>query len=403
MVRRTRPGISRFSDVQVHIIVRCCASPRNDNQNEIQGFPMSANNALHIAVLPGDGIGPEVMAPALEVLRRIENTTDLKFRFTEAAAGANHYRETGKSMQDSTIRLCEEADAILLGACGLPSVRYPDNTEIMPQVELRFHFDLYAGVRPARLIPGVPSPIVGADQRGIDMVVIRESTEGLFASMGKGVVTHEDARETLVITRKTSERLFEFSFKLAERRKKRGRPGGLTCVDKANVFKAFAFFREMFDEAAKRHPDVKTDRLYVDACSAMLVKRPWDFDVMVMENMFGDILSDMTAGLIGGMGMAPSADIGDRYAVFQPCHGTAPDIMGQGKANPTGMILSAAMMLDWLGDKHGLESATEAGERIERAVDKVYADGIKPMEFGGGNGTADIARAVLEAFRRGGH
>jgi 3-isopropylmalate dehydrogenase len=298
-------------------------------------------------------------------------------------------------MPDSTVRLCEEADAILLGACGLPSVRYPDNTEIMPQVELRFHFDLYAGVRPARLIPGVPSPIVGADQRGIDLVVIRESTEGLFASMGKGVVTDEDARETLVITRKTSERLFEFSFRLAERRKARGRPGGLTCVDKANVFKAFAFFREMFDEAAKRHPQVKADRLYVDACSAMLVKRPWDFDVMVMENMFGDILSDMTAGLIGGMGMAPSADVGDRYAVFQPCHGTAPDIMGQGKANPTGMILSAAMMLDWLADKHGLQSAAEAGERIERAVDKAYAGGIKPMEFGGRNGTSDIGNAVL--------
>jgi 3-isopropylmalate dehydrogenase len=360
---------------------------------------MSANDALHIAVLPGDGIGPEVMDPTLEILRKIENTTDLKFRFTDAPAGANNYRATGRSMPDSTIRLCDEADAILLGACGLPSVRYPDNTEIMPQVELRFHFDLYAGVRPARLIPGVPSPIVGADQRGIDLVVIRESTEGLFASMGKGIVTDTEARETLVITRKTSERLFEFSFRLAERRKARGRAnGGLTCVDKANVFKAFAFFREMFDDAAKRHPDVKTDRLYVDACSALLVKRPWDFDVMVMENMFGDILSDMTAGLIGGMGMAPSADVGDTHAVFQPCHGTAPDIMGQGKANPTGMILSAAMMLDWLADKHGLEAAAEAGERIERAVDKVYADGIKPMEFGGRNGTADIAKAVLEAL-----
>jgi 3-isopropylmalate dehydrogenase len=359
---------------------------------------MSANNALHIAVLSGDGIGPEVMAPALEVLRKVEAKTDLKFRFTEAPAGANEYLATGKSMPDSTVRLCAEADAILLGACGLPSVRYPDNTEIMPQVELRFHFDLYAGVRPARLIPGVPSPIVGADQRGIDLVVIRESTEGLFASMGKGVVTDTEARETLVITRKTSERLFEFSFRLAERRKARGRPGQLTCVDKANVFKAFAFFREMFDEAAKRHPDVRTDRLYVDACSALLVKRPWDFDVMVMENMFGDILSDMTAGLIGGMGMAPSADIGDRYAVFQPCHGTAPDIMGQGKANPTAMILSAAMMLDWLGDKHGLEQATEASMRIEAAVDKVYASGLRPMEFGGVSGTADITKAVLAAL-----
>jgi 3-isopropylmalate dehydrogenase len=359
---------------------------------------MSANNAFHIAVLAGDGIGPEVMAPAIEVLRRIEARSDLRFRFTEAPAGANNYLATGKSMPESTIRLCEEADAILLGACGLPSVRYPDNTEIAPQIELRFIFDLYAGVRPARLIPGVPSPIVGADRRGIDLVVIRESTEGLFASMGKGVVTHEDARETMVITRKTSERLFEFSFRLAERRKARGRPGALACVDKANVFKAFAFFRGIFDEIAKRHPEVKADRLYVDACSAMLVKRPWDFDVMVMENMFGDIVSDITASLIGGLGMAPSADIGDRYAVFQPCHGTAPDIMGQGKANPTGMILSAAMMLDWLADKHGLEGATEAAETIERAVDRAYEGGLRPMEFGGSNGTADITKAVLASL-----
>jgi 3-isopropylmalate dehydrogenase len=356
---------------------------------------MSANNAFHIAVLGGDGIGPEVMAPALEILRKIETRAGLNFRFTEAPAGANHYRETGKSMPESTIKLCEEADAILLGACGLPTVRYPDNTEIAPQIELRFHFDLYAGVRPARLIPGVPSPIVGADQRGIDLVLIRESTEGLFASMGKGVVTETEARETMVITRRTSERLFEFSFRLAERRKARGRPGALTCVDKANVFKAFAFFREIFDETAKRHPDVKADRVYVDACSAFLVKRPWDFDVMVTENMFGDILSDLTAGLVGGLGMAPSADIGDRHAMFQPCHGTAPDIMGQGKANPTAMILSTAMMLDWLADKHGLDNAAEAAERIELAVDKAYADGIKPTEFGGSHGTADVAKAVL--------
>jgi 3-isopropylmalate dehydrogenase len=389
MVRKHQTGISRFR-------APLRFAPRNDDFRKENS--MSATNALHIAVLAGDGIGPEVMAPALEILRKVESKSGLQFRFSDAPAGANHYRETGKSMPESTVRLCDEADAILLGACGLPSVRYPDNTEIMPQVELRFHFDLYAGVRPARLIPGVPSPIVGADARGIDLIVIRESTEGLFASMGKGVVTDSEARETLVITRKTSERLFEFSFRLAERRKARGRPGALTCVDKANVFKAFAFFREMFDQAAARHPGVKADRLYVDACSALLVKRPWDFDVMVMENMFGDILSDMTAGLIGGMGMAPSADIGDRHAVFQPCHGTAPDIMGQGKANPTGMILSAAMMLDWLAERHGIEAAAEAGERIERAVDKAYADGIRPMEFGGSNGTADIAKAALAAL-----
>jgi 3-isopropylmalate dehydrogenase len=360
---------------------------------------MSANSAFHIAVLPGDGIGHEVMAPALEVLRRVAAATpDLEFRFNEAPAGAEEYRATGKSMSDKTIKLCEGADAILLGACGLPSVRYPDNTEIMPQVELRFIFDLYAGVRPARLIPGVPSPIVGAAEHGIDFVLIRESTEGLFASMGKGVVTHDDARETLVVTRKTTERLFDFSLKLAERRRKRGRPGRLTLVDKANVFKAFNWQRDIFAARKVKFPDVKTDLLYVDACAALMVKKPWDFDVMVMENMFGDILSDLAAGLIGGLGIAPSADIGDKHAVFQPCHGTAPDIMRQGKANPTAMILSAAMMLDWLADTHDHPPAAEAAERIERAVDKAYAGGIKPMEYGGKDGTTEIANAVLTAL-----
>lgn len=369
---------------------------------------MSANNAFHIAVLAGDGIGPEVMNPALDILKKVAaDTPGLALRFSEAPAGAAHYRATGKSMADETVKLCEEADAILLGACGLPSVRYPDGTEIMPQVELRFMFDLYAGVRPARLVPGVPSPIVGAAEHGIDFVVVRESTEGLFASMGKGVVTRDEARETLVITRRTSQRLFDFSLRLAERRKERGAPGRLTCVDKANVFKAFAFFRGIFDERAKLHPDVRTDHVYVDACSAMLVRFPWAFDVLVTENMFGDILSDLAAGLIGGMGMAPSADIGDRHAVFQPCHGTAPDIMGQGKANPTAMILSAAMMLDWLAERHDHAPAAEAAQRIEAAVDRAFKGGVSPIEFGGRDGTAVIARAVGDALRpaigEGGH
>jgi 3-isopropylmalate dehydrogenase len=359
---------------------------------------MSANNAFHIAVLPGDGIGIEVMAPALDVLRRIEATTPgLQFRFTEGAAGAEHYKATGKSMPDSTIKLCEDADAILLGACGLPSVRYPDNTEIMPQVELRFIFDLYAGVRPARLVKGAPSPIVGAQEHGIDFVLIRESTEGLFASMGKGVVTHDEARETLVVTRDKTERLFDFSLRLAQRRKKRGKPGRLTLVDKANVFKAFNWQRDIFNERKPKFPDVKTDMLYVDACAAMMVKKPWDFDVMVMENMFGDILSDLAAGLIGGLGIAPSADIGDKHAVFQPCHGTAPDIMGQGKANPTAMILSAAMMLDWLADKHDMPAAADAAVRIENAVDKAY-ESVKPLDLGGKDGTTAVTKAVMAAL-----
>ncbi|MGI8524933.1 MAG: isocitrate/isopropylmalate dehydrogenase family protein [Pseudolabrys sp.] len=360
---------------------------------------MSANDAFHIAVLPGDGIGPEVMTPALDILQRVETLTPgLQFRFSEAPAGANEYLATGKSMSDKTIKLCEEADAILLGACGLPSVRYPDNTEIMPQVELRFIFDLYAGVRPARLVPGVPSPIVGADKHGIDFVLVRESTEGLFASMGKGITTHDDARETLVVTRKTTERLFDFSLRLAQRRQQRGKTGRLTLVDKANVFKAFNWQRVIFTERKTKFPDVKTDLLYVDACAAMMVRKPWNFDVMVMENMFGDILSDLAAGLIGGMGMAPSADIGDRHAVFQPCHGTTPDIMGQGKANPTAMILSTAMMLDWLADKHEHAGAAQAAQRIEAAVDKAFASGIKPMEFGGPDGTSAATAAVMKAL-----
>ena len=359
---------------------------------------MSANDAFHIAVLPGDGIGHEVTPPALEVLRKIEATTPgLKFRFEEAPAGAEEYKATGKSMSEKTIKLCEQADAIFLGACGLPSVRYPDNTEIMPQVELRFIFDLYAGVRPARLVKGAPSPIVGAQERGIDFVLIRESTEGLFASMGKGVTTKDEARETLVVTRDKTERLFDFSLRLAQRRKKRGKEGRLTLVDKANVFKAFNWQRDIFNERKPKFPDVKTDMLYVDACAAMLVKKPWDFDVMVMENMFGDILSDLAAGLIGGLGIAPSADIGDKHAVFQPCHGTAPDIMGQGKANPTAMILSAAMMLDYLADKHDMPAAADAAERIERAVDKAYQT-VKPTEFGGKDGTAAISKAMLAAL-----
>jgi 3-isopropylmalate dehydrogenase len=358
---------------------------------------MSANNAFHIAVVAGDGIGPEVMAPACEILQRVAGA-GFSLRFSDAPAGANTYLATGSALPDSSVKLCEEADAILLGACGLPHVRYPDNTEIMPQVDLRMIFNLYAGVRPARLIPGVPSPIVGAAERGIDFVLVRESTEGLFASMGKGEVTESEARETLVITRKTSERLFDFSFRLAEQRKARGAPGVLTCVDKANAFRAYAFFRKLFDEAAARHPDVKTEHAYVDACAMSLVRRPWDFDVLVMENIFGDILSDLAAGLIGGLGFAPSADIGDRHAVFQPCHGTAPDIVGTGKANPTAMILSAAMMLDWLADRHSHPPAATAARRIERAVEQAFAKGLRPGEFGGADGTGAIARAVMEAL-----
>src|SRR5690606_17448274 len=229
---------------------------------------------------------------------------------------------------------------------------------------------LYAGVRPIRAIPGLASPLADPRGREIDLVIIRESTEGLFASRGKGTL-EDDARasDTMVITRDVSERLFDFSFELARARRDQGRPGRVTCVDKSNVFRSFAFFRKIFDERAKRFPEIAADHVYIDACALFLVRRPWDFDVLVTENMFGDILSDLGAGLIGGMGFAPSTDVGDRHAVFQPSHGSAPDIAGQGRANPTAMILSAAMMLEWLGRRHGMPRAEEAATLIQQAVE----------------------------------
>jgi len=205
----------------------------------------------------------------------------------------------------------------------------------------------------------------------------------------------------MVITRDVSERLFDFAFRLGAKRRQQGKAGRVTCVDKANVFKSFAFFRKVFDETAAIHTDVPADHAYVDATALNMVRRPWELDVLVTENMFGDILSDLGAGLVGGMGFAPSADIGDGHAVFQPCHGSAPDIAGQGKANPTAMFLSGAMMLEWLGETHGVPAAEAAGAMIRDAVDAAFAGGLLvPFETGGTAGTAEIAGSVMEALDR---
>lgn len=189
------------------------------------------------------------------------------------------------------------------------------------------------------------------------------------------------------------------AFELARRRKKNGGKGLVTCVDKANVFASFAFFRKIFDERAALNPDIQASHAYIDATALFMVRKPWEFDVLVTENMFGDILSDLGAGLIGGMGFVPSADIGDSHAVFQPCHGTAPDIAGQDKANPTAMVLSAAMMLEWLGAKHDRPQMVTAGRLIRTAVDSAFAAGVRPFEVGGRDGTTDIARRILDALQ----
>jgi 3-isopropylmalate dehydrogenase len=339
---------------------------------------------VKICVLPGDGIGVEVIDATLPILQKVA-----KLQFETYPAGALHYQATGQALPDATFEAAREADAILFGAMGWPSIRYPDGTEIAPQLDLRVRLELYAGVRPARAIPGIPLPLSDPRAREVDLVVVRESTEGLFASRGKGVVTDHEARDTMVITRKGSERVFEFAFRLAARRRKH-----VTCVDKANVFASMAFFRRVFDEVAARHPGIEARHHYIDATALDLVRRPWDFDVLVTENMFGDIISDQTAALVGGMGMAPSGDIGDHHGLFQPCHGSAPDIAGQGKANPTACILSGAMMLDWLAERSGDAALAQGARRIERAVDEIFKT-IKPFEFGGTAGTRAIRDAVL--------
>lgn len=355
--------------------------------------------SFEIAVFEGDGIGPEITAPTIRILEALANgQQDYDLAFTMAPAGAAIYAATGEALPSASMETAGRADAILLAAMGLPSVRYKDGTEISPQLDLRIEFDLFAGVRPVRVVPGQPTPLKLSVGQTIDFVLIRESTEGLFHSKGKGDVTRDEARETLLITRKTSEKLFRFAFNYAVQRKALGTgKGRVTCVDKANVFRAFAFFREIFDDVATEYPQVTADHAYVDATALWMVEKPWLFDVMVTENMFGDILSDLGAGIMGGLGLAPSADIGHEHAVFQPCHGSAPDIAGKGVANPFAMILSAAMMLDWLGTKHNIENMVSDGAFLRDAVYKVVADGcVATRDLGGTSGTEAAANAVLK-------
>jgi 3-isopropylmalate dehydrogenase len=232
------------------------------------------------------------------------------------------------------------------------------------------------------------SPLRDRAAGSIDFMLVRESTEGLFSSRLRPADEASGCVEdTMRITRAGAERVIRAAFQQAMKRRKR-----LTLVDKANVLPSMSFFRRVFDEVAAEFPEVATDRVYVDAAALYLVQRPEMFDVLVTENMFGDILSDLAAGLVGGMGMAPSADIGDHYGVFQPSHGSAPDIAGKGIANPVATILSAAMMLEWLG-------AGEAAAQIQGAVRKVFADRTpRTRDMGGSAGTTEMTDAIIAAL-----
>jgi 3-isopropylmalate dehydrogenase len=339
-----------------------------------------------LAVLPGDGIGPDVVIEALNALRAVERAIpDLRFRTVEYSVGAAEYQRSGNPLPPDTFARIKEHDAILLGAMGLPGVRWPDGTEMTPQIELRERLDLFAGVRPIRLYHRADTPLKAPGS--IDFVIFRESTEGLFFSrLEKYAPDAAEVRDTMRISRAASVRLFRAAFKEAQRRRKH-----LTLIDKANVLPSMAYFRRIFDEIAAEFPDVGTDRVYVDAASLYLIQRPESFDVIVTENMFGDIISDLAAGLVGGMGMAPSADIGDRYAVFQPSHGSAPDIAGKGIANPVATILSVALMLRWFGSADAIRGAG----MIERAVEEVLADPAqRTPDLGGKLSTAQMGGSI---------
>lgn len=344
----------------------------------------------NIVVLPGDGIEPEVIGATIAVLKTLEGKlTKVRFAFREHVVGAAEYLRHGDPLPAEAFTACHQADAVLLGAMGLPSVRWPDGRELTPQIDLRERLDLYAGLRPIRLYHAQDTPLKRYGAGEIDLVIVRENCEGLFsARLIKSDPASGEVRDVMRITRRGAERVCRAAFELASRRRKK-----CTLVDKANVLPSMVFFRSVFDDVAREYPEVEASRVYVDAMALYLLQKPHAFDVLVTENMFGDILSDLAAGLVGGMGMAPSADIGDGCAVFQPSHGTAPDIAGKGIANPIAAILSAAMMLEWLGDPELFDGAA----RIRCAVETVLADPAnRTPDTGGRLSTQQMAEKIME-------
>ncbi len=348
---------------------------------------MNEQKIFNIAVLPGDGVGAEVMAEGVKVLRAVEARLEgAQFELQEYSVGASEFLRSGDPLPPQTFARIEQCDAILLGAMGLPNVRWPNGVEMTPQIDLREQLDLYCGLRPIRLYHANDTPLKKYNSGEIDLLLVRESTEGLFSSRKiKTPPGAAEANDTMRITRAGSERLFRAAFREARKRRNK-----VTLVDKANVLPSMAYFRGIFDEISREFPDVETERVYIDAMALYLVQRPQTFDVVVTENMFGDILSDLTAGLVGGMGMAPSADIGDRHAVFQPSHGSAPDIAGKGIANPVATILSVQMMLEWFGHPEG-------AVLVERAVEAVFQDpGSRTRDLGGPLSTTAMGDLIVE-------
>lgn len=328
-----------------------------------------------ITLIPGDGIGPEVTAAA----QRILDALGLDIVWQTHLAGQSALDALGSPLPGETLAAVQNSDATLKGPTATPSGTGFRSVN----VELRQKLHLYANYRPARSMPGVPTRY-----ENVDLIVVRENTEGLYSGLEHEVVP--GVVESLrVVTESASERIARFAFETARRQGRKR----VTCVHKANILKlSDGLFLRTCRRVADAFPDIAFDDSIIDAAAMKLVLNPHSFDVMVMENLFGDIVSDLTAGLIGGLGLAPSANVGERVAVFEAVHGSAPDIAGKGIANPTAIILSAVLMLRYLGEN-------SAADRVENAVRRVYSQGsARTRDLGGTATAAQFVDAVLAAM-----
>lgn len=325
-----------------------------------------------ICMLPGDGVGQEVIPAAQRVLEALH----LGLEFTRADAGFEHFQKTGDAIPPATLEMVQTCDAALFGATSSPMTRVKGYRS--PILALRQTLDLYANLRPIQSLP------IKFSRANIDLLLVRENTEGLYAGRERAADAETMIAER-VITKRASERIAQTAFQFAARRK-----GHVTIVHKANVLKLTdGLFRETCLGVAREFPNVRANEMLVDAMAMRLVTHPQNFDVIVTTNLFGDILSDEASALIGGLGVAPSGNIGARHAVFEPVHGSAPDIAGQGIANPIGAILSAAMALDYL-------RLHDAAARVREGVKRALTQNVLTRDLGGTATTEEMTRAVIE-------
>lgn len=361
--------------------------------------------------LPGDGIGPEVMTHALRALKVLGDEYSLEMRVIETQCGSAYFRKTGMEWPEGTLDMCRESDAILLGAVGIPGVVLGNGETPSSKVifGLRRGLDLYANVRPVKLYQNVMHEVSGRFRRiweEIDFVIVRENTEGAYVP-NKEKPWAGDQNERVVdnrmITRKASERIAKFAFELSGKRNGAPVDGRkrVTCVDKSNVLAGCKLFRRVFDEAAAHYPGIERDYAYVDAFTQWLLRKPGFYDVVVTTNLFGDILSDLAATLQGGMGMAPSGNFGKNHAMFEPVHGSAPDIAGKDTANPIAMLLSTKMMLEWLGERKNDDALLKCALDIESAVVGVLKDGaILTPDLGGKSTCTEVGQEIIGRLGR---